>query len=240
MKQFVNLLAVFAVFVSVACASYTPAPPAPADDYVSLFKKYSKSIVRIERETDEYERGLSGTGFVYDKDTIVTAKHVVEEQKVFDLTYEKGLKFFILINGKEYKIKKIWLSSDKENDTAAIDVEGIITAPAIALNKTASPVGTKLFTIGYPLDLAMSFSTGYIDSIPNEPFTLNTGPGMTQTYRGVISANLTTEPGSSGGPLIDFKGRVLGIVLGGPRYTMYTWATSANSIRKALNEFGMK
>lgn len=208
MKHFIKfIVSVIVLSVSTACSADT--------DYTKLYKQVKPSVVRVEIMTPEFlAPRLSGTGFVYDNDTIITAKHVVPE--------ERDAVYLIKIGKSEYKIKKIWRGPD-HCDTAAIDVEGPIKEAPLVLAEKNPEIGAPVFTVGYPLDEPLVLSVGYVS------YDLSGVTKLDET--GLIAYNLFTYPGNSGGPVMDSTGKVVGIVLGGKRETNINWATSVETIR---------
>jgi S1-C subfamily serine protease len=68
-------------------------------------------------------------------------------------------------------------------------------------------VGSPVVAIGNPLGLADSVSSGVISGLDR---TADTSNGK---YSGLIQFDASVNPGSSGGPLIDARGMVIGIVV---------------------------
>jgi putative serine protease PepD len=68
-------------------------------------------------------------------------------------------------------------------------------------------VGNSVVAIGNPLGLTYSVSSGVVSAIGRTADT-NTGK-----FTGLIQFDASVNPGSSGGPLLDAQGDVIGIVL---------------------------
>jgi putative serine protease PepD len=68
-------------------------------------------------------------------------------------------------------------------------------------------VGASVVAIGNPLGLTDSVSAGVISGIDR---TADTDHGK---FSGLIQFDASVNPGSSGGPLLDAHGRVIGIVV---------------------------
>jgi len=106
------------------------------------------------------------------------------------------------IDGKSYKAKVVY--SEPQTDIAVL----LITDPTFkslgaipySLKKTESDMGENVFTIGYPGD-NMVLGPGFL--------TAGTGyKGDTTAYQVSIPVN----PGNSGGPLLDNKGDLIGVI----------------------------
>jgi S1-C subfamily serine protease len=148
----------------------------------------------------------TGSGiFVSDK-VVVTNHHVISGARKIDVIIKDGN------NVSTYTAKV--LSTDKTNDLALISIEdekfaGIGTLP-FAISIRTRDVGTSIFTMGYPMATYMGEEVKITDGIINS----KTGyDGDIVTYQ--ISAPI--QPGSSGGPLFDKAGYLIGITNAGIR-----------------------
>jgi len=105
--------------------------------------------------------------------------------------------------GEPLKAKLIY--QDTRYDLAILKIEDSgFQLPAIPyqLRKSAVPLGDEVYTLGYPRD-EIVYGKGYISA--------ETGfRGDSNSYQISIPVN----PGNSGGPLIDSKGYILGIITG--------------------------
>jgi hypothetical protein len=94
---------------------------------------------------------------------------------------------------------------DTHSDLAILKVmDSTFSLPALPydLRKTAVPLGDEVYTLGYPRN-EIVYGKGYVSA--------ETGfRGDSDSYQISIPVN----PGNSGGPLIDTRGQVLGIITG--------------------------
>jgi S1-C subfamily serine protease len=99
------------------------------------------------------------------------------------------------------------LSANKQKDIALLTPARLpqIVVPA-DLGGTAD-VGTPVVAIGNPLGLTDSVSTGVVSGL-NRSADTDTGKRS-----GLIQFDASVNPGSSGGPLLDGRGMVIGIVV---------------------------
>jgi putative serine protease PepD len=72
----------------------------------------------------------------------------------------------------------------------------------------AAAVGAAVVAIGNPLGLTYSVSSGVVSGL-NRTTKSDSGGQLT----GLIQFDASVNPGSSGGPLLDAKGNVIGIVI---------------------------
>jgi len=111
-----------------------------------------------------------------------------------------------LANGKSYDAKPV--GADPPNDIAIIKIE----APAeelfpVTLGDSRSlRVGMRVFALGNPFGLERTLTTGIISSLDR---TLQVRGNW--TIRSIIQTDASINPGSSGGPLLDSQGRLIGI-----------------------------
>jgi S1-C subfamily serine protease len=135
-----------------------------------------------------------GSGFfINNSTTIATNYHVVEEET--DIEIE-----FFDRTGAQATV----IGSDAYSDIAVLTVP---TAPAEVKPLNFSDqvfIGQQVVAIGNPLGLTESLSSGYISQVNRlldlEPIVIP-----------VLQLDLTIAPGSSGGPLLDLSGNVVGI-----------------------------
>jgi S1-C subfamily serine protease len=153
----------------------------------------------------EAERGGAGgtedlgTGVIVDtRGDILTALHVVQGASVIKVTFADGTTSTASI-----------ATSDPDNDIAVLTAGRL---PAVIVPAVLGPgpqVGDATFAVGNPLGLVGSLSAGVISGLDR---TFKVGNG--RTLSGMIQFDAAVNPGSSGGPLLNTKGQVIGIVTG--------------------------
>ncbi|MBB5936769.1 trypsin-like peptidase domain-containing protein [Streptomyces zagrosensis] len=166
------------------------------------------------------EKG-TGTGFVLDKrGNILTNNHVVEpaDQAGGDSAIS------VTFNGGQTASAKV-IGRDSGYDLAVIRVEGVSGLKPLALgNSDSVRVGDPVVAIGAPYDLAGTVTSGII-SAKERPITAGgeKADGSDISYVDALQTDAPINPGNSGGPLVDSKGRVIGI----------------NSVIRAANDGGL-
>ncbi len=135
-----------------------------------------------------------GTGFAISSNGyIITDNHVINGA---DSVYVQST------DGKSYKAKLVYSEPQTDIAVLVINDPAFKTLGAIpyAFKKAETDIGENVFTIGYPRD-AMVLGPGFL--------TANTGyQGDTIAYQVSIPVN----PGNSGGPLLDSKGNLIGVI----------------------------
>ncbi|MFI6903914.1 S1C family serine protease [Nonomuraea sp. NPDC050394] len=168
--------------------SATPTPSATLTT-PEVFKRAGPSVVVIQAGE------AFGTGMIAAEDgTILTAHHVVKGAKDITLTFADGT-----------KAKAVIASSNPKRDIATLKPEKLPEIVVPATLGGAVVVGAPVVAIGNPLGLTYSVSTGVVSGLDR---TSNEGD-----LRGLIQFDASVNPGSSGGPLLDARGLVIGVVV---------------------------
>ncbi|MGW6393148.1 S1C family serine protease [Streptomyces sp. NPDC055103] len=148
----------------------------------------------------------TGTGFVLDtKGHILTNNHVVdaaESSGDITVTFSSGETASAKIVGK-----------DTGYDLAVVQVTGVSGLKPLPLgNSDNVRVGDPVVAIGAPFDLSNTVTSGII-SAKERPITAGgeKGDGTDISYVDALQTDAPINPGNSGGPLLDSKGRVIGI-----------------------------
>lgn len=187
--------------ISSAMASATPRPA----DAVLVYQIIQPSLVWIEAEgTDQNgdPSGSLGTGVIFDQNgSILTSLHVVADAPVINLTFADGTHSGAVI-----------ANAHPEMDIAVLQAETLpeLFLPATLGNAGSMQVGDDAYVVGNPFGLYSSMSAGVISGF-NRTFQ---PPGASQAIEGLIQVDAAVNPGNSGGPLLNRRGHVVGIVTG--------------------------
>ena len=138
-----------------------------------------------------------GSGFVVRKGQIATNYHVIEGVR---RGYAK-----LVGETTEHAIEAI-LAVDVARDLAIVKVSGI-RAPALPLGDSNTvQIGDIVYVAGNPQGLEGTFSEGIISAIRPEGNSLVQGT--------ILQMTAPISPGSSGGPVLNNNGQVIGISVG--------------------------
>jgi putative serine protease PepD len=144
--------------------------------------------------------GGSGTGFVIDeRGTIVTNAHVVGSAS------QASVRFGDTGSAVEAEV----LGSDPSTDLAVLRVDPADAPPLRPLtlaDSDAVRVGDDVVAIGHPFGLDRTATAGIVSGLGREIESPN-GFSIDE----VIQTDAAINPGNSGGPLVDAKGRVVGV-----------------------------
>lgn len=161
-------------------------------------------------------RGLGSGVIISPAGWLLTAAHVIKGVEVAKVTFASGVE----INASVVKV------NDKF-DVALLKVPGE-NYPCIPIASQKSPIGSPLYAIGAPLSEALSYTVT---------------KGIVSAYRttkthSLIQSDTPVNPGNSGGPLLNNKGEVVGIVsakIAGPAVEGIAFAVPAQEALAALN-----
>ena len=136
----------------------------------------------------------SGSGAVLDaaQGIVVTNNHVVEGGRKFTVDLTDGRIFDAVLIG-----------ADKATDIAVLQ----IVAPGLSQIEVGSSdtlrTGDLAFAVGYPLGLDQTLTMGVISGLGRS--------GMGDRIEDYIQTDAAVNSGNSGGPLLDSRGRLIGI-----------------------------
>jgi putative serine protease PepD len=189
--------------VELPQAGKEPAGRAP-DSVAGIAARALPSVVTLH-VTGSDEQG-TGTGFVLDGlGHILTNNHVVEPAA-------SGGAISVTFSGGQTAKARI-IGRDAGYDLAVVQVGGVRGLTPMPLgNSDNVQVGDPVVAIGAPFDLANTVTSGII-SAKERPITAGgeKGDGSDVSYVDALQTDAPINPGNSGGPLLDTRGRVIGI-----------------------------
>jgi S1-C subfamily serine protease len=185
-------------------AAQTMAPPAADPSPVAtVFNAVQGAIVRIRTATDALERDDtqrgSGSGVVIvNRGTILTSLHVVAGAGRIRVMFADGLE-------SDAKI----VSRHPENDLAVLQAETVPDDLAAASMRPKADLkpGDAVVAVGFPFGIGPSVTAGVVSGLKRQ-FRTTAGDNLSN----LIQFDAAVNPGSSGGPLLNAAGEVVGIV----------------------------
>lgn len=190
-----------------------PDEPAHADEEwtaeertnIRVYEAVNRSVVNITTRTvrgDLFFREVpsegAGSGSILDKEGhILTNHHVVDGAREIYVT---------LHDGSSFEARPIGV--DPVNDIAVvkIDAPAEVLSPVVAGDSSRLRVGQKVYAIGNPFGLERTMTVGIISSL-NRSLPSRSGRLMKQ----IIQIDAALNRGNSGGPLLDSRGRLIGM-----------------------------
>jgi S1-C subfamily serine protease len=174
---------------------------------IELFERARDSVVFIStsRQVQDFwtrnvfsvPRG-AGSGFIWDD-----AGHVVTNFHVIQGASEATIR---LADGRDYKAALVGVSPAHDIAVLRIGVDFKRPPPVPVGTSADLKVGQKVFAIGNPFGLDWTLTTGIVSALDR---SLPSDSG--QTIEHLIQTDAAINPGSSGGPLLDSAGRLIGI-----------------------------
>jgi S1-C subfamily serine protease len=173
----------------------TTLAPAPGE---KVFKVIQPSLVLIETQGGPTAEGAIGSGVVINAaGQIMTANHVIEGASSIQVTFADGSTTTAQV-----------ASSTPNNDIAVLQPDSPPGLIVPAVLGGGAQVGDETFSVGNPLGLTASLTAGVISGL-DRSIERENGQG---DLNGLIQFDAAVNPGSSGGPLLNRAGQVIGIV----------------------------
>jgi putative serine protease PepD len=182
------------------------AAPLPADNgsVAAVAQELLPSTVQISAEYHGEKGGATGSGFVLDKQGhIITNNHVVA-----DAAQEDGPIEIVDQDGNRYQAEVVGRSP--VYDLAVLFSEDARNLRPASLGASrALHVGDPVVAFGSPLGLSSTVTAGIVSAL-DRPVT--TGDSANDSsYINAVQTDAAINPGNSGGPLVDLRGRVVGV-----------------------------
>jgi len=181
--------------------------------------------IKVERGVGVPDRVI-GSGFFIDKRGYILTNHHVVESEV-DPKYKGYSRMYVRLSNSPpgERIPARVIGYDKTFDLALIKTE---ITPAYVFGGSGSQVpmpGDHIYAIGSPAGLEQTITSGIVSAMGRR--LLQVGDSM--------QVDVPVNPGNSGGPLLDEKGDLIGVVFAGmPQFEGLNFAVPYGWVEKAL------
>ena len=186
MKFAAKLFFIFTFFV------FCPIFSSAQDFLPELVKRIKPSAVAIETFDARGNTISRGSGFFVGENKIITNRHVIEKAARVEIH---------LMDGKKFAAKGV-LAIDGEGDLAIlqIDLPPQIAAAPLPILRSVPQEGESIVVIGNPFGLEGSVSNGIVSAVRE-----------ISGYGKIIQITAPISPGSSGSPVVNMLGQVIGV-----------------------------
>lgn len=141
----------------------------------------------------------TGSGFFVAPDVVVTCNHVISGASRIEVVYNEAIRLTATVIG-----------SDPACDLALLKVSGAETAvrPLALADAASVRAGGRVYVVGFPLPEIMGVSAKLSEGI------ISCESGIGGDLR-LFQISTPVQPGNSGGPLLNSRAEVVGVVSGG-------------------------
>ncbi|HEU4387585.1 MAG TPA: S1C family serine protease [Blastocatellia bacterium] len=154
------------------------------------------SVVALVMDTGRPGEKSYGSGFFVSSDVVATNFHVVEGT----------IGGYAKIVGQEAQYDVLgFVALDTSHDLALLKLKGGFAKPLSVGDSNVVAIGDEIFAVGNPKGLEGTFSQGIVSSIRK------------QGSDSLIQITAPISPGSSGGPVVNQSGDVIGVAVGSVR-----------------------
>lgn len=166
----------------------TPAIPTPITPPIrtgltpeEVYRKIHTAVVTIDTP-----KRSSGSGvFINRSGTLLTNEHVVEQFSTVQVT---------LFNRRSMTGRVIRV--DKANDLAVVQIDSLTPSSCLAIDASGLRIGQIVYALGSPLRMEQTFTNGVVSH---------------HSKTGEVFHTAAIAPGSSGSPLLNDQGHIVGI-----------------------------
>jgi S1-C subfamily serine protease len=200
-----------------AYAQTATSAPSPNRDWTRLGERFelvarqiSPTVVSVEATKPNPKAGRgkaveeSGSGVLIRVSGqtgtfVLTNNHVVQQADPAKITIS-------LADGRIPRVARVW--ADPESDVALLKLESSDNLPAAPLGDSDSArVGQWVLAFGSPFGLNQTVTHGIISARERGQVSL----GSTIRIKDFLQTDAAINPGSSGGPLVNLEGEVIGV-----------------------------
>lgn len=181
----IRISLLFAIFACFSLSTF-------AQEFLpELVKRVKPSAVAIETFDAKGATLARGSGFFIAADRVITNRHVIERASRVEIH---------LLNGRKFNARGV-IAVDGEGDLAllAVDIPRDLAVP-IPFVRGVPQEGESIVVVGNPYGLEGSVSNGIVSAVRE-----------IAGYGKIIQITASISPGSSGSPVVNMAGQVIGV-----------------------------
>lgn len=187
---------------------------------IDVFERVAPSVAYIQTtllqrrspfssDTREYPLG-AGSGFVWDTDGhVITNFHVVNGGPLGSSAGQAPRKVLVKLQGCEEHLEATVVGTEPDKDLAVLKVDPSEVRhlrPLEIANSSELKVGQGVLAIGNPFGLDWTLTEGIISALGRDIQGAGGRP-----IKDCVQTDAAINPGNSGGPLLDSRGRMVGV-----------------------------
>ncbi|WP_353258246.1 S1C family serine protease [Prochlorothrix hollandica] len=159
-------------------------PPAPVPQPPDqIYQHHNRAVVVIYTGNSQGSGALIRHG---NTTLIITNDHVVDDNPVVRVETVQGLTYEGLVRGR-----------DPDRDLAIVEITTPLNLPSLTVQVGDATIGQTVYALGNPIGLDRTLTQGIVSRIDPD--------------NGDIQHSAAIAPGSSGSPLLNDQGRVIGV-----------------------------
>lgn len=166
-----------------------------------VFEQIAPSLIVVRAISDDPDAPVNiGAGVtINEQGQVLTSNHVIGGATTLEVQFPDGTATTATID-----------SQNPQLDMALLNPDGLFfRSPAVLGNPRTLSVGDTVYAVGNPLGLTGSLSSGVISGLNRDIPRPDTDDAF---FEDLIQFDAAVNQGSSGGPLLNADGQVIGIV----------------------------
>jgi S1-C subfamily serine protease len=216
--SFFSIYDSFSAYATMASNPGTTSTGDVDDTLSTIFDNVSNSVVQVvsvipplfNLNPQAQNTTEVGAGFIYDDaGHIVTGNHVLAGANNVSVVFEDGDRYNATVIGRDAFTDTAVIKIIANNNTELPETP-ISFKPVTLGNSSSLRIGDHVVTIGYPFASKIAMTAGII----GQTDYLLYFPFLGYSVPNTILTDVAVNPGNSGGPLINMRGDVIGMIYG--------------------------
>lgn len=164
----------------------------------------TQTVISLFGRSQTETTSTQGSGFVYQYNgqyVVITNNHVIAGASTITVTFNDGNTYTATVKG-----------ADSTHDIAVLTTSAPASEyyPLTIVSSSSVNVGDAVAAIGSPYGLSGTMTTGIISAL-DRTITVSEDSGSSYQMTGLLQTSAPINSGNSGGPLMTYDGKVIGI-----------------------------